>query len=79
MKRIAIAALAVGLLSGCVGTYVNVPGKVTVLRCAVIYRSEFRVTEQGVESYSGRPDAETVKAISGVPWYVRLVGWLKGG
>ena len=79
MKRIAIAALAVALLSGCVGTYVNVPGKVTVLRCAVIYRSEFRVTEQGVDSYSGRPDSETVKAVAGVPWWVRLAKWIKGG
>ena len=82
MKRVLIAALAVALLSGCVGTYVNVqpdPVRVTVWRCAFIYRADCKITTNGVESYSGRPDSETVKAVAGVPWWVRLAKWIKGG
>ena len=82
MKRIAIAGLAVALLTGCVGTYVSVqpdPVRVTVWRCAFIYRADCKITKAGVESYSGRPDSETVKAVAGAPWYVRLASWLKGG
>ena len=82
MKRALIAGLAVALFSGCVATYVRVqpdPVRVTVWRCAVVYRSEFRVTEHGVESYNGRPDSETVKAVAGAPWWVRVIAWIKGG
>jgi hypothetical protein len=82
MKRVLIAGLAVALNAGCVATYVRVqpdPVRVTVARFAVVYRSEFRVTEHGVESYNGRPDAETVKAVAGAPWWMRVIGWFKGG
>jgi hypothetical protein len=32
-----------------------------------------------MNGYNGRPDAETVKAVAGAPWWMRVIGWFKGG
>jgi hypothetical protein len=77
VKRVLIMLCLV--TSGCVGTYVHVPKKVTVLRCALIYRSEFRVTDKGVESYNGKPDAEAIKAATNISWWARLAALFTGG
>jgi hypothetical protein len=82
MKRVLIAGLAVALNAGCVATYVHVqpdPVRVTVWRAALVYRADCRITQNGVESYNGRPDAETVKAVADAPWWMRVIAWFKGG
>jgi hypothetical protein len=64
MKRIAIAALAVALLAGCVGTYAGVrpnPLRVTVVRFALLYRADMSISTNGVECI-GKADAAAIKA-----------------
>ena len=87
---ILIAALAVALLSGCVGASVSAQGydsngkpwSATVRRVAFVYRMDIPQLEvPGVfkmNGYNGRPDAETVKAVS-TPWWMRVIAWFKGG
>jgi hypothetical protein len=45
----------------------------------VIYKSEFRVTEKGVEAYNGKPDADAIKAATNVSWWTRLAALFTGG
>jgi hypothetical protein len=91
MKRVLIAGLAVAILSGCVGASVSASGydsngkpwSAEVLRVAFVYRMDIPQLEvPGVfkmNGYNGRPDSETVKAVAGAPWWMRVIAWFKGG
>ena len=62
MKRVLIAGAAAGILAGCVGTYVHVPAKATVVRFALFYSADFSVSTNGVEAYRGKGDAAAIRA-----------------
>ena len=65
-NRIALLAVCGAICGGCVGTVVDVqpdPLRVRVTRLALFYRADVpEIGANGIKGYSGRGDAETIKA-----------------